>query len=370
MSGALPLALLWVAGSGPAAGRLPGDLSARALKARGAELNAFEAERLQRGYYEEIVGLNRFNGELWEVYARGAVGGGEVDGGQEIGDPELPSGETYVDDGYGNRSLRPSLKALLKGHQVTTNRWGLRDQDYPKKPGPSTRRFAVLGPSFVMGTGVGDDETFEHVLENRLNGEWPGRAGRRFELLNFGLPRASLVEIAGIVDSGRVADFEPDVVLVVFNMHAYFGVQQDLWRRHAAGQPLPEGLARALPAGLLESATTRTELNRILAPHAEATLEWALVTIADAARRMGALPVYAQVPLPHESAESFGKLEMPVMARDAGFTVIDVRDVYEGLQLENLVVDSADHHPNGAGHRVIADRLFAELTSSPEIVGD
>ncbi len=370
VSGALPLALLWVAGSDPAAGRVPGELSALALKARGAALNEYEAERLQRGYYEEIVGLNRFNGELWDVYARGGAKDDELHDVEENDDPEQASLGVFVDDGYGNRSLQPARQTQLKGYLVTTNRWGLRDQDYPKKPDPATRRFAVLGPSFVMGTGVDDDETFEHVLEKRLNGEWSGRAGRRFELLNFGLPRASLVEVASIVDSGRVADFEPDVVLVVSNMYAYFAVQQDFWRRHEAGQPLPDALARELPAGLLETATSRTELNRVLAPHSQAILEWALVTIADAARRMGALPVYAQVPLPYESTESFGKIEMPVLARDAGFTVIDARDVFEGLQLEDLVVDGADHHPNGAGHRVIADRLYAELVASPEIVGD
>jgi D-alanyl-lipoteichoic acid acyltransferase DltB (MBOAT superfamily) len=369
VSGALPLALLWAAGSGPATGRVPGELSTLALKARGAELNTFDAERLQRGYYEEIVGLNRFNGELWEVYARGEQRPAPADP-EDPEDVEQASLGVFVDDGYGNRSLQPSRKSELKGQTVTTNRWGMRDQDYPREPGPGTRRFAVLGPSFVMGTGVGDEDTFEHVLENLLNGEWPGRAGRRFELLNFGLPRASLVEIASIVDSGRVAGFEPDVVLVVSNMYAWFAVQQDFWRRKQLDQPLPDALAQRLPAGFLEAATSRTELNRSLAPHAQAILEWALVTIADAARRMGAVPVYAQVPLPYESAETFGKLEMPVLARDAGFTVIDARDVFEGLALENLVVDSADHHPNAAGHRVIADRLYSELTASPEVVGD
>ena len=285
-------------------------------------------------------------------------------------DAEHASLGVFVDDGYGNRSLQPSLRTLLKGRTVTTNRWGMRDQDYPREPGPATRRFAVLGPSFVMGTGVDDEDTFEHVLENHLNGEWPGRAGRRFELLNFGLPRASLVEIASIVDSGRVADFEPDVVLVVSNMYAWFAVQQDFWRRQQLGQPLPDALAQRLPAGFLEAATSRTELNRNLAPHAQTILAWALVTIADAARRMGAVPVYAQIPLPYESVEIFGKLEMPVLARDAGFAVIDARDVFAGLALEELVVDSADHHPNAAGHRVIADRLYAELTASPEIMGN
>ena len=33
------------------------------------QLNKKDQEQLQRGYYEKIVGVNRFNGELWQVYS-------------------------------------------------------------------------------------------------------------------------------------------------------------------------------------------------------------------------------------------------------------------------------------------------------------
>ena len=67
---ALPLALVWVAGHTSLEGRVPHQVQAIVQQARLAELNKTDAERLQRGYYEKIVGVNRFNGELWEVYAR------------------------------------------------------------------------------------------------------------------------------------------------------------------------------------------------------------------------------------------------------------------------------------------------------------
>ena len=47
----------------------------------------------------------------------------------------------------------------------------MRDQDYERSPPPNTFRIALLGPSNVMGWGVGDGETFEALVEERLNRE-------------------------------------------------------------------------------------------------------------------------------------------------------------------------------------------------------
>jgi hypothetical protein len=50
-----------------------------------------------------------------------------------------------------------------------TNRWGMRDHDYSLAKPPHTLRMALLGPSDIMGAGVSDSQTFDAVLEARLN---------------------------------------------------------------------------------------------------------------------------------------------------------------------------------------------------------
>ena len=52
---------------------------------------------------------------------------------------------------------------------------------------PETLRIALLGPSHVMGNGVADGETFEALVEERLNREFATGPARRYEILNFGV---------------------------------------------------------------------------------------------------------------------------------------------------------------------------------------
>ncbi|HEX5012405.1 MAG TPA: hypothetical protein VFY71_18600 [Planctomycetota bacterium] len=357
---ALPLGLFWLAGEPALEGRVPATLTEVALKARDVDLNRFDAERMQRGYYEEITGVNRFNGELWEVYARG-------DQSQE---PDVtdsgPAG--FQDDGYGNRCYKPFLRSVYEGGTFSTNRWGFRDRDYEKVPGDATLRMAVLGPSYVMGAGVYDGEPFEQVVEDRLNAERSPSSGVHYELLNLGLPRASLAEISAIVTSGRVAEFQPDVVLVVVHMNWPKAIAADFWKRMTDGRPLPESLLKRLPDVALDAAVSETEVSRALLPHRDVLAQWIFTGVADAARGMGAVPVLALIPLPHDPVRFAGKPALLDTARQAGFVIIDMQDVFQGHVLDGLILNNVDYHPNAAGHRVIADRLYAELMAHAEVL--
>ena len=129
---ALPLALVWVAGQPGLEGRVPRQVQAVAQQARLAELNKTDAERLQRGYYEKIVGVNRFNGELWEVYAR-ANEQQEPDDilfgeGAEQGTGDFSIWRRHND--VLGISLIPRNRSTFKGGNFTTNRWGMRDKEY------------------------------------------------------------------------------------------------------------------------------------------------------------------------------------------------------------------------------------------------
>jgi D-alanyl-lipoteichoic acid acyltransferase DltB (MBOAT superfamily) len=362
VTAALPLSLFWAAGGERAAASLPPELHAVARKARTAALSAHEAEQMQRGYYEEIMGVTRFDSDLWELYAR--------DGEKQAPPHQYSSIE--VDDGFGNRCLRSlsGLDAERRGYTFSANRWGLRDKDYPQQPGPSTRRIAVIGPSLVMGVGVNDGEPFEQVIEDRLNAEYLKGTGRSCELLNFGLPRASLAESATIVASGRVASFAPHVVLVVGNPHLLGSIDIELVRMMKDGQAVPRAISDVVGADQLDAAMSETEVKRLLAPHGEALLRSSLTIIADATREMGAAPVFALIPMPQEELTYTRGIDVLMLAEQAGFTTIDLRDVYDGHEREELMLSGADHHPNAFGHRVIAEGLYEKLIALPGIVAD
>jgi lysophospholipase L1-like esterase len=87
--------------------------------------------------------------------------------------------------------------------------------------------------------------------------------------------------------------------------------------------------------------------------------DWAIDRIAEVSQAHGARPVMlalnaivddAPADVPNASA-----------ARGAGVPVIDLFDVFPAGQREALRAAPWDDHPNAAGHRLIAERLYPQL---------
>jgi hypothetical protein len=149
-------------------------------------LNEADANLLLRGYYENLISVNRFNSELWELYSK-----------RPTDWPLLQeTSAARMTDDFGMIELNPNVDMLFHGASFSTNQWGFRDQEYTLEPAPGTLRTIIIGPSFVMGSGAADGEVFEAVLENRLNTEYGGEAYERYEILNFGVAGYS---VAGAV---------------------------------------------------------------------------------------------------------------------------------------------------------------------------
>src|SRR6185503_20001242 len=113
------------------------DLTVNRLSDRDAAL-------LQQGYYEDLVGVNRFNSQLWEIYTKRPSDWPtltETEAARQTGDNLIVE-------------LVPSTSIYFHGEKLSINRWGMRDRDYERTPPPNTYRIALTGPSFVMGYGV------------------------------------------------------------------------------------------------------------------------------------------------------------------------------------------------------------------------
>jgi hypothetical protein len=81
--------------------------------------------------------------------------------------------------------LLPSVHGRFKGVPLQTDQWGLHDKEDSLLPAPGTHRMAVLGASHAMGSGVVREQTFEAVLEDRLNRHTDGIPAKPYEILNF-----------------------------------------------------------------------------------------------------------------------------------------------------------------------------------------
>jgi hypothetical protein len=128
------------------------------------------------------------------------------------------------------------------------------------------------------------------------------------------------------------------------------------------GIPIPYPALQAIVA---RAGVTRqmdeTEALRRLEPLGGDILRVVYQTIAERCRELGIEAVW--IFLPQVRAGTWQE-ETPAalqMAQEAGFMVLNLDDVYRGHDVETLRLAEWDDHPNALGHRLVAERLYAEM---------
>jgi hypothetical protein len=336
---------------GTPAGAILGDMTMNRLSDR-------EALLLQRGYYEDLVGVDRFNSQLWEIYTKRPSDWPTI---MET-EAARPTGDNLIFE------LVPSTTINFQGAELSINRWGMRDKDYERLPAPGTYRVALTGPSFVMGSGVANDEVFEGLLEDRLNREHAGDPYARYEILNFAVPGYSaLQELIVLEESGL--SFEPNALFFIAHQREEEAVVMYLADRVSVGADLPyEGLTELVQRAGLEAGATKGESERRLTPLGTEILSWTYRRIVETSRANGVLPVWIFVPTLENPLREETVEHLTQLAQDSGFVVLDLSDAYDHQDLESLVVAYWDRHPNAQGHQLLADRLYQELQARQDEV--
>jgi len=312
-------------------------------------LNRGDAALMDRGYYEELTDVTRFNPELAQVYT------------QRPADWERCWAFHHIDE-FPNFIMLPSRRVAYMGAMMTTNRWAMRDRDYPLEKPSNDYRLALLGDSHGMGGGVDDRLTFENVTEDRLNAD-AGPGGRHVEILNFS--RAGYGPAARLwLMKQSVWQFHPDAVMVT-------GVDDLNWvAREVVGgaegryaQPFPFMAEAARAAGIGPGLPQEVAIARFK-PQRERTLRAVYDAMAEECRAHQARPIAVFIPQPRrESPEALVDIRRQIeIAREAGFTTIDLLDTFERApDLSILWVAPWDRHPDAAGHAMLAAGLTQAL---------
>jgi lysophospholipase L1-like esterase len=269
----------------------------------------------------------------------------------------------YIPTGdFRGTELAPNLEYQFKGAKVSTNQWGMRDQHYELKKSENTTRIALLGASYVFGSGVSNTETFESVLEEMLNDKRD--SGYGIEILNFATSGRTAVRQTAILEY-KVFPFSPDIVL-------YIGHKDDA-RRVAASVAkrviydfdiLFPGLRSIVEKANVNKDMDLETIENRLNPYGREILQWAYGRIVKESRKRGIWPVYILLPMTYERLKKAEIEEDINMARSAGFTTIDLSDVYNLQDPESLYIAQWDKHPNAKGHRLIAEHLYRVFTES------
>ena len=320
---------------------------------RSGQLSRLDTARLERGYYESLLSVDRFNSQLWEVYMSKPKNWLDIDN----------ANLKHFVGGFVQTELIPSFVQNTRIGTISINRFGMRDQDYAEQPAPGTHRTVVLGASSVMGWGVGDGETFEALVEQRLNREWRDAGIERFEVLNMGVPGYQPPQQLLVME--RALGFAPDTVLFVATGRELSRSVAYLAEVVHKGIAIPyDGLAAIVARAEVSASMDETLVRQRLAPHGRAVLAEVYGRIARQARAQGAAPVLVFLPQAREGSWQEETPDTLAVAREAGFRVIDLSDVYRGHDIEAVRLAPWDDHPNAYAHGLIADRLFAALAAA------
>ncbi|MGE0387689.1 MAG: hypothetical protein AB7Q97_23435 [Gammaproteobacteria bacterium] len=321
------------------------------LSLRSGQLSRADAAMQEKGYYEDLTRVNRFNSELWKLYMKEPpINWLDVQSGG--------AGLTRLTGDFQKTELTPSFKADTPFGPIQTNSLGMRDREFAPEPAAGEHRIAVVGPSTVMGWGVRIEDTFGRELERRLNA---AGAGTGFTVMNFGIPDYYPAQELKVLD--KAAGLKPETVL-------YVATGRELTRNadFLAGAatrgiaiPYPALADMVARAEVAEGVERTTALKRLL-PVRRELLDWVYRDFVRRAREAGMTPVWVFVPQIMPGAGDNEYAAASATAAAAGFTVVNLDGVFDAAPAQTLSLTESDRHPNAEGHRLIGEALHRALT--------
>ena len=162
----------------------------------------------------------------------------------------------------------------------------------------------------------------------------------------------------------KVVRFKPDaIMLVVHTNEARRGVET-LARLVERNVDIPYPFMQSVidRAGV-NSEMSNYAIEKLLLPYKDDLLIGTYKSIVSICHEHDIVPVLVFLPFTYERLNDADIAANMAVAKAAGFTVLSLRDIYDGYTADELRVAAWDDHPNALGHRLIADRLYAMISN-------
>jgi hypothetical protein len=317
-------------------------------------LNARDMSLQRRGYYE---GLDVGRQDMWEWHKAEDPDGWRA--GTKVFYRKRPD--------FLMKEIVPSVSTILNGVPATSNRWGMRDREYEKVKPANTYRMVLFGVSHDEGCGVRDDETYENVVEDRLNREYPDARYSRYEILNLSVAGDCILQkLLRLEQVGF--EFEPDAAMLSVSAVDREFLVEHLRKSLVSGITPPTGYREMLEP-LIHKAGVHGRMpdemiERRLQPYADEIFDWVFRRFARQCEqhRIRPLVIYRPAPADFENADPGSRDEMVRLTRAAGVKLIDLSPAFDSVTDRNtLMIAKWDQHTTAVGHRLLADKLYQGL---------
>ncbi|MBR9919610.1 MAG: SGNH/GDSL hydrolase family protein, partial [Bacteroidetes bacterium] len=305
-----------------------------------------------QGYYEEILVANPFTSPLTDV-------------------PKKPedwvnfsqSKAAILTHDWKMYDIKPNNNLQLKGAPFTTNSLGMRDREYAKATPQDTWRMGILGGSYVVGSGVDNEEVFEAILESRLNQE--ASENTAYELLNFAVPGYHLLHLIDLYQE-KASQFELDALLVITHGVDINRMLETIGRNYSRGYPgIPYDFLKAAAdsLGFQPDADIRTNFSDWL-QKTETLTDLCYQWLAEECRKKDITPILLYWPRTQTDNRKDQKERILKMGRKHGFQILDAEGLYQGNPKEKIQLAAWDEHPNRLGHQLAAEKIYRLLTDN------
>jgi lysophospholipase L1-like esterase len=255
----------------------------------------------------------------------------------------------------------PSKSAVLQSVEIRINERGLRGGALaPLTPGK--RRILFLGSSVTLGWGVPEKETVTERLTEMFKA-----GGQEVEVLNAGIGNYNAVRYVERFKQ-RLSDLNPtDIVVHYFVRDAEVldaGGGNALLRNSQLAVTAWVAMTRYF--GRRSELTLEEHYRKVYEPQAAGFLAMrkALHELADYARKKNIRVYLAMTPDVHDLVDyRFGFIheQMRDVAAENKFVYVDLLPAMKNLTPQELWSMPGDPHPNGLGHRKMAEALFPAL---------
>ncbi|MCB9832059.1 MAG: hypothetical protein H6807_06240 [Planctomycetes bacterium] len=357
LSGGLLIALL---GQPALHRRLPDEMATFLRSLTQDSFRQSDVELMERGYYENLLGTDRFTSHLWDLQM------------QRPSD-WVPFADSEFAEPIDDEILQYRIKAGVDGifHRVPfiTNRWGMRDRDYEETKPEGALRIVLYGSSYAVGSGVEQEDAWEKRTERWLNEEKAGGRYSSYEILNLAVPGYTTVHRA-LFARRTMARFAPDIVLVTLLDRDDSFTASRLVRPIRRGARLPAELEDVRRRAGIDRDTPEDQAIARLRPFVDEIVLWSWRMIEEDCRKLGARPVLVAMMTEREGADHDACKRLCRLAREqTGLFVLELEGIWGDHDPRKLNVAPWDRHPNSFGHQLMAEALIKALEAEGEALG-